>query len=197
MALPLVALVGSPSVGKSTIFNRLIGEKKSIVEETRGVTRDRIYAKASWLTIPFNVVDTGGIELENKPFQSQIRMQAELAIDEADLVIFVVDGKIGITDDDRLVAKMLHKANKPTIIAVNKIDDVALINNIYEFYALNLGDPIAVSGEHGIGIGDLLDKVIKELPREEEKPQEDGRPNIFLSSITSADISVVLPDFMK
>ncbi len=192
MALPLVALVGSPSVGKSTIFNRLIGEKKSIVEETRGVTRDRIYAKASWLTIPFNVVDTGGIELENKPFQSQIRMQAELAIDEADLVIFVVDGKIGITDDDRLVAKMLHKANKPTIIAVNKIDDVALINNIYEFYALNLGDPIAVSGEHGIGIGDLLDKVIKELPREEEKLLEDeeaikfcliGRPNVGKSSM--------------
>ncbi len=191
MSLPLVALVGSPSVGKSTIFNRLIGEKKSIVEETRGVTRDRIYAKTSWLTIPFNVVDTGGIELENRPFQQQIRMQAELAIDEADLVVFVVDGKIGITDDDKLVAKMLHKANKPTIIAVNKIDDIDIINNIYEFYALDLGDPIAVSGEHGIGIGDLLDKIIHTLPREEDIPQEDdsikfcliGRPNVGKSSM--------------
>ena len=194
MSLPLVALVGSPSVGKSTIFNRLIGEKKSIVEETRGVTRDRIYAKTSWLTIPFNLVDTGGIELENRPFQQQIRMQAELAIDEADLVIFVVDGKIGITDDDKLVAKMLHKANKPTIIAVNKIDDIDLINNIYEFYALDLGDPIAVSGEHGIGIGDLLDKIIHSLPREEDIKEEDdsikfcliGRPNVGKSSIFNA-----------
>ena len=194
MSLPLVALVGSPSVGKSTIFNRLIGEKKSIVEETRGVTRDRIYAKTSWLTIPFNLVDTGGIELENRPFQQQIRMQAELAIDEADLVIFVVDGKIGITDDDKLVAKMLHKANKPTIIAVNKIDDIDLINNIYEFYALDLGDPIAVSGEHGIGIGDLLDKIIHSLPREEDIKEEDdsikfcliGRPNVGKSSMFNA-----------
>ena len=194
MSLPLVALVGSPSVGKSTIFNRLIGEKKSIVEETRGVTRDRIYAKTSWLTIPFNLVDTGGIELENRPFQQQIRMQAELAIDEADLVIFVVDGKIGITDDDKLVAKMLHKANKPTIIAVNKIDDIDLINNIYEFYALDLGDPIAVSGEHGIRIGDLLDKIIHSLPREEDIKEEDdsikfcliGRPNVGKSSMFNA-----------
>ena len=192
MSLPLIAIVGSPSVGKSTIFNRIIGERKSIIEETRGITRDRIYGHTSWLTKPFNVVDTGGIEVENRPFQSQIRMQAELAIDEADIVIFIVDGQIGITDDDLLVSKMLHKANKPTILGVNKIDDISQINNIYEFYSLNLGDPIAISGEHGIGIGDLLDEVIKLLPKEEKEEvvEEDsikftliGRPNVGKSTL--------------
>lgn len=190
MSLPLVAIIGSPSVGKSTIFNRILGERKSIVEETRGVTRDRIYGKASWLTVNFNVVDTGGIELENRPFQESIRMQAEIAIEEADVIIFVVDGKIGMNDDDRLVSSMLHKANKPVILAVNKIDDVELMNNIYEFYALDLGDPIAVSGEHGIGIGDLLDKVIALLPKENSEIIEEGisfaligRPNVGKSSL--------------
>lgn len=191
MSLPLVAIVGSPSVGKSTIFNRIVGERKSIIEEQRGVTRDRIYASTSWLTIPFNVVDTGGIELENRPFQEQIRMQAEIAIDEADVVIFVVDGKIGLNDDDKLVARMLHKAKKETILAVNKIDNIDQINNIYEFYALDLGEPIAVSGAHGIGIGDLLDKTIKVLPKKAEEIKNNdaisfcliGRPNVGKSSL--------------
>lgn len=190
MSLPLVAIVGSPSVGKSTIFNRLVGERKAITEEIRGVTRDRIYHKTSWLTVPFNMVDTGGIELENRPFQEQIRMQAEVAIDEADLVIFVVDGKIGLTDDDKFIAKMLHKAKKPTILAVNKIDSLEQVNNIYEFYALSFGDPIAISGAHGIGIGDLLDRVIKELPKKEEEEVNSsisfcliGRPNVGKSSL--------------
>ncbi len=191
MSLPLVAIVGSPSVGKSTIYNRIVGEKKSIVEETRGVTRDRIYSKTSWLTIPFNVVDTGGIEVENKPFQEQIRIQAEIAIDEADVIIFVVDGKIGLNEDDYLIAKMLRKAKKPIILAVNKIDNIEQINNIYEFYALSLGDPIAISGEHGIGIGDLLDKVISVLPKKEDEIKNEsaisfsliGRPNVGKSSL--------------
>lgn len=190
MSLPLVAFVGSPSVGKSTIFNRILGERKSIVEETRGVTRDRIYGKASWLTVNFNVVDTGGIELENRPFQESIRMQAEIAIDEADVIVFVVDGKIGVNDDDKLVSSMLHKSNKPVILAVNKIDDVDLMNNIYEFYSLDLGDPLAVSGEHGIGIGDLLDKIISLLPKDNSEVIEEGisfaligRPNVGKSSL--------------
>lgn len=190
MSLPLVAIVGSPSVGKSTIFNRIVGERKAITEEIRGVTRDRIYHKTSWLTVPFNMVDTGGIELENRPFQEQIRMQAEVAIDEADLVIFVVDGKIGLTDDDKFIAKMLHKAKKPTILAVNKIDSLEQVNNIYEFYALSFGDPIAISGAHGIGIGDLLDRVIIELPKKEEEEVNSsisfcliGRPNVGKSSL--------------
>ena len=190
MSLPLVAIVGSPSVGKSTIFNRIVGERKAITEEIRGVTRDRIYHKTSWLTVPFNMVDTGGIELENRPFQEQIRMQAEVAIDEADLVIFVVDGKIGLTDDDKFIAKMLHKAKKLTILAVNKIDSLEQVNNIYEFYALSFGDPIAISGAHGIGIGDLLDRVIKELPKKEEEEVNSsisfcliGRPNVGKSSL--------------
>lgn len=190
MSLPLVAIVGSPSVGKSTIFNRIVGERKAITEEIRGVTRDRIYHKTSWLTVPFNMVDTGGIELENRLFQEQIRMQAEVAIDEADLVIFVVDGRIGLTDDDKFIAKMLHKAKKPTILAVNKIDSLEQVNNIYEFYALSFGDPIAISGAHGIGIGDLLDQVIKELPKKEEEEVNSsisfcliGRPNVGKSSL--------------
>ena len=121
MSLGLVAIVGSPSVGKSTIFNRIIGEKKSIIEEQRGITRDRIYSHTSWLTKEFDIVDTGGIEIENRPFQQQIRMQAEIAINEADVIVFVVDGQIGLNDDDRLVANMLYKSKKPCILVVNKI----------------------------------------------------------------------------
>src|SRR5574344_964773 len=193
MALGLVAIVGTPSVGKSTIFNRIIGQKKSIIEEERGVTRDRIYGKASWLTRSFMCVDTGVIELENRPFQEQIRMLALMAIDEADVIIFVVDGKIGVTDDDKLVASILDKSKKPIILAVTKIDSIEHINNIYEFYALGLGDPIATSGMHGIGIGDILDQVISKLPKEESEMNEEaikfaiiGRPNVGKSSLTNA-----------
>ena len=193
MALGLVAIVGSPSVGKSTIFNRIIGEKKSIIEEERGVTRDRIYGKATWLTRSFMCVDTGGIELANHPFQEQIRMQAQIAIDEADVIIFVVDGNTGLTDDDKLVARMLHRSNKAIILAVNKIDNIEKVHNIYEFYALGIGDPIAVSGIHGIGIGDILDTIIKKLPIEESEMNETairfaiiGRPNVGKSSLSNA-----------
>lgn len=193
MSIGIVAIVGSPSVGKSTIFNRIIGERKSIIEERRGVTRDRIYAKGSWLTRDFILIDTGGIELENRPFQEQIRMQAEIAIKEANVILFVVDGKLGLNDDDLLVASMLHKANKPVVLAVNKIDDSNLIANIYDFYRLGVGEPIAVSGAHGIGIGDVLDEIIKKLPNEVEETIDNsikfsviGRPNVGKSSLVNA-----------
>lgn len=193
MSIGTVAIVGSPSVGKSTIFNRIIGERKSIIEERRGVTRDRIYAKASWLTRDFILIDTGGIELENRPFQEQIRMQAEIAIKEANVILFVVDGKLGLNEDDLLVASMLHKSNKPVVLAVNKIDDSNLIANIYDFYRLGVGDPIAVSGAHGIGIGDVLDEIIKKIPDEVEETIDNsikfsviGRPNVGKSSLVNA-----------
>lgn len=193
MSKKLVAIVGAPSVGKSTIFNRIIGERKSIIESQRGVTRDRIYAHASWLTRPFNVVDTGGIEVENRPFQEQIRAQVEIAIDEADIIVVVVDGKIGLTDDDQMVARMLYKTDKPIILAVNKIDDAHLKNNVYEFYSLGLGDPIPVSGAHGVGIGDILDKIVSYIPEDEESEDSDeikfsiiGQPNVGKSSLCNA-----------
>lgn len=194
MSLGLVAIVGSPSVGKSTIFNRIIGEKKSIIEETRGVTRDRIYAHTSRLTKNFDIVDTGGIELADTTFQRQIRMQVEIAIEQADVILFVVDGRIGLNEDDYLVARMLYKSKKPVVLAVNKIDDSHLINNKFEFYSLGLGEPIAVSGAHGIGIGDVLDKIVEILSKNEEKDSQlsglrfsiIGRPNVGKSSLCNA-----------
>lgn len=193
MSLGLVALVGSPNVGKSTIFNRLVGTRLSIVEDTPGITRDRIYGTGEWLTKKFSVVDTGGVEIKNAPFQEEIRAQVQIAIDEADVIVFVVDGKKGLSGDDRAVAKMLYKANKPVILAVNKIDNVESTGNAAEFYSLGLGDPICISSSHGIGIGDLLDKIIKLLPEEKEEENKDaisfcfiGRPNVGKSSLTNA-----------
>ena len=189
----ICAIVGRPNVGKSTIFNRIIGERKSIVEDTPGVTRDRIYGKVEWLTKEFRVIDTGGIQLADQPFQKEIEMQVEIAIDEADSIIFIVNGKDGLTNDDEYIAKMLIKSGKPVVLAVNKIDDTHLINNIYEFYALGLGDPIAVSGVHGIGIGDILDAVVKTFPEKSRKEYEGmtsfsliGRPNVGKSSLVNA-----------
>ena len=189
----VVAIVGRANVGKSTIFNRMVGERISIVEDVAGVTRDRIYAKASWLTKEFSVIDTGGIELENASFTTQIKMQAEIAIEEADVIVFVVNGREGITKEDEYVASLLQKSRKPIILVVNKIDDNQFRDYIYEFYALGVGDPIPVSGSHGIGIGDLLDQIINQLDLQDEETNEDeisfsiiGRPNVGKSSLTNA-----------
>ena len=189
----VVAIVGRANVGKSTIFNRIVGERISIVEDVAGVTRDRIYASATWLTKEFRLIDTGGIELEDASFTTQIKMQAEIAIEEADLIVFVVNGREGITREDEYVARLLQKTSKPIILAVNKIDDNAFKDDIYEFYNLGIGDPIPVSGSHGIGIGDLLDEIIKNLDFVEEEFDEDeirfsiiGRPNVGKSSLTNA-----------
>ena len=172
---------------------RIVGERISIVEDIAGVTRDRIYATASWLTKEFRLIDTGGIELKDASFTTQIKMQAEIAIEEADLIIFVVNGREGVTQEDEYVARLLQKTKKPILLAVNKIDDGAFINDIYDFYSLGIGDPIPVSGSHGIGIGDLLDEVIKKLDFTEEEFAEDeirfsiiGRPNVGKSSLTNA-----------
>ena len=193
MSLPLIALVGAPNVGKSTIFNRIVGSRLSIVEDTPGVTRDRLYGTGEWLTRKFKIVDTGGVEIANRPFQIQIRAQAEIAIEEADVIVFVVDGKLGVTSDDRVVAKMLYKSGKPVILAVNKVDNADRLSDAQEFYSLGLGDPIPVSGAHGIGIGDVLDQIVAQISEKEDVDYGSaitfsliGRPNVGKSSITNA-----------
>lgn len=193
MALSVVAIIGSPNVGKSTIFNRIIGRRRSIIDDQPGVTRDRLYETTSWLGRSFRLIDTGGIEVANRPFQEQIRIQAQLAIDEADVIVFITDGKKGVSSDDRLIAKMLYKSKKPVILAVNKIDNQNMLVNLGEFYSLGLGEPIATSGEHGIGIGDVLDRIVKTIPEKEEENYEDaitfsiiGRPNVGKSSLVNA-----------
>lgn len=188
-----VALVGSPSTGKSTIFNRIIGKRKSIVSEEHGITRDRLYAEAEWLGETFTLIDTGGLEIVNAPFQKEIRAQVEYAIDEADVIIFLVDGKAGLTANDDYVRSLLFKVKKKVVLACNKIDDVDHMYRIYDFYSLGFGEPIAVSGAHGIGLGDLLDKVVKMLPKKSPKAYDNaitftfiGRPNVGKSSLTNA-----------
>lgn len=190
-----VALVGSPSTGKSTIFNRIIGERKSIVSEEHGITRDRLYAEAEWLGETFTLIDTGGLEIVNAPFQKEIRAQVEYAIDEADVIIFLVDGKAGLTANDDYVRSLLFKVKKKVVLVCNKIDDVDHMYRIYDFYSLGFGEPIAVSGAHGIGLGDLLDKVVKMLPKKSPKAYDNaitftfiGRPNVGKSSLTNAVI---------
>ncbi|VEU80695.1 ribosome biogenesis GTPase Der [Haploplasma axanthum] len=189
----VVAIVGRPNVGKSSLFNRIAGDKIAITDDEIGVTRDRIYAKAEWLTKKFSLIDTGGIDIIDAPFLSQIKEQALLAMDEADVIIFLTDGKSGVTDGDSYIAKQLYQTNKPVVLAVNKIDDVNQINNIYEFYQLGFEDPIAISSNHGIGIGDLLDRVISYMKDDKEIIDESaikfsiiGRPNVGKSSLTNA-----------
>lgn len=189
----ILAIVGRPNVGKSTIFNRIIGERKSIVEDTPGVTRDRIYGKAEWLTKDFRIIDTGGIQLADQPFREEINMQVEIAIEEADSILFVVSGKDGVTLDDEYIARLLQKSGKPVILVVNKIDDISQSDAIYEFYSLGLGDPIAISGVHGIGTGDMLDAIVSSFPKKDRKEYDGmtrfcliGRPNVGKSSLVNA-----------
>jgi GTPase len=188
-----VAIVGRPNVGKSSFFNRLIGQRHAITDDRPGITRDRLYAKAEWLGHRFQVIDTGGIDYVDAPFLAEIKVQAEIAMDEADVIIMVVDGIAGLHEADQLVAKILFKRQKEVILVVNKIDDLSKMTQIYEFYALGLGDPIGVSTIHGIGIGDVLDKIVALKPQHIVVDTKDsisfaivGRPNVGKSSLLNA-----------
>ncbi|RXS54717.1 ribosome biogenesis GTPase Der [Lacticaseibacillus rhamnosus] len=193
MVLPTLAIVGRPNVGKSTIFNRILGERVSIVEDTPGVTRDRIYGKSEWLGKEFAVIDTGGIDLGDEPFLAQIKDQAEIAIDEADVILFLTSIEAGVTDADERVAQILYRANKPVVLAVNKVDNPERRQDIYDFYSLGFGEPLPLSGTHGIGLGDVLDAILAAFPNEASADEDDsikfsliGRPNVGKSSLVNA-----------
>ena len=194
MAKPLVAIVGRPNVGKSTFFNRITGTKLAIIEDTPGVTRDRIYADAEWLNKEFTLVDTGGVDLNTDDvLLKQMRVQVEIAIEAAQLILFLVDGKTGITAEDYEVAKMLRKSKKPVIVVVNKIDNKKDEQNLFDFYELGLGDVVGISSTQGLGLGDLLDDIIGELGEFETDGEEEdslkialvGKPNVGKSSLTN------------
>ena len=180
MSKPVVAIVGRPNVGKSTLFNVIAGDTISIVKDTPGVTRDRIYADCTWLNMNFTLIDTGGIEPDSSDIiLSQMREQAEIAIATADVIVFIVDVRQGLVDADSKVADMLRKSHKPVILAVNKVDSLAKFgNDVYEFYNLGIGDPIPVSGASRLGIGDLLDEVVKHFDASQMEEEEDDRPRI-------------------
>ena len=195
MAKPIVAIVGRPNVGKSTLFNRIAEKRVSIVDDTPGVTRDRIYADAEWTGHEFALVDTGGIDFnETDELLPAMRNQAKLAMEEADVILFVVDGKVGITDVDQIIVSMLRTTKKPVVLAVNKVDNLKGVTDSYEFYGLGLGEPFAVSAVNALNLGDLLDAIVEALP--EEVPIEDepdtirvavvGRPNVGKSSLVNA-----------
>ena len=195
MSKPIVAIVGRPNVGKSTLFNALAGETISIVKDTPGVTRDRIYADATWLNYSFTLIDTGGIEPESKDvILAQMRDQAQIAIDTADVIIFITDVRQGLVDADSKVADMLRRSGKPVLLVVNKVDSFAkFMPDVYEFYNLGIGDPIPISASSKLGMGDMLDEVVKYFPTEEEEEEENeiphiaivGKPNVGKSSIVN------------
>lgn len=194
MSKPIVAIVGRPNVGKSTLFNYIGQKRVSIVEDIPGVTRDRVYLDAEWLDRQFTMIDTGGIELESTDkILTAIRYQAKLAIEEADAILFVVDGKVGLTAADEAVAVILRNTRKPVLVVVNKVDNMQKANEIYEFYNLGLGDPIAISAANALNIGDLLDEVVKVLPNDEVIEEDNeiikvaiiGRPNVGKSSLVN------------
>lgn len=195
MARPVVAIVGRPNVGKSSVFNRIIGQRVAIEENTPGVTRDRLYGLAEWLGRQFNIIDTGGIDIySDDELLQQVREQAELAIREAQVIIFVVDGQTGLTPADEEIARILHKSNKPVVVAVNKVDHPNQREVLYDFYTLGFGEPFPVSAIHGTGFGDLLDQVIHHFPSTDDEDYDEdviriaviGRPNVGKSSLVNA-----------
>jgi GTP-binding protein len=195
MGRPIIAIVGRPNVGKSTIFNRIIGDRLAIVEDKPGITRDRIYGIGEWLNREFSIIDTGGIEIDGEDeILRSVRMQAELAIEEADVIIFMVDAKAGVTTADQEVAQLLFRSRKPVVLAVNKVDNIQRQDEIYEFYSLGFGDPVPISGAHGIGIGDLLEAAAAHFPEDTEEEYGEevirvaliGRPNVGKSSLVNA-----------
>ena len=193
MSKPTIAIVGRPNVGKSTIFNRIIGERVSIVEDEPGVTRDRIYGQGEWLDKEFSLIDTGGITLENLPLDVEIKSQAEIAIDEADVIIFIADVRDGVTPLDESIAKILYRSDKPVVLAVNKADNPEQRASIYEYYSLGLGDPYPISGTHGLGLGDLLDEVVTHFTDDYLEVYDEsvirfsliGQPNVRKSSLVN------------
>lgn len=194
MGKPIVAIVGRPNVGKSTLFNKLAGKRIAIVQDTPGVTRDRIYAEAEWLNYKFTMIDTGGIEPESEDIIiSQMRRQAQIAIETADVIVFLVDGKSGITPADYEVSQMLRKSKKPIVLVVNKVDRIAEEDNAYEFYNLGIGEPIAISASQGLGLGDMLDRVVEHFDSIIGENEEDeyvriafvGKPNVGKSSLVN------------
>ena len=195
MSKPLVAIVGRPNVGKSTFFNKMAGKRISIVEDMPGVTRDRLYADAEWLNHQFTLIDTGGIDVKSEDvLLKQMRRQAEIAMETADVICFFVDARDGLTDDDKDVAQLLRRTRKPVILVVNKIDYLGLNDNLYEFYELGLGDPIGISSVNMLGFGDLLDRIIENIPSDSIANEDEehiiqlaivGRPNVGKSSLTN------------
>ena len=194
MAKPLVAIVGRPNVGKSTFFNQMAGHRIAIVEDTPGVTRDRVYADCEWQNYKFTLIDTGGIDpLSDDPLLSQMRRQAEIAIETCDVILFFVDGKNGMTADDESVADMLRRSGKPVMLIVNKVDNIRMMDNIYEFYNLGIGDPIGISSVNLLNFGDMLEELCKNFPDpDEEEPEVDaiqiavaGKPNVGKSSLVN------------
>ncbi len=193
MSLPLVAVVGRPNVGKSTFFNKVVGRRVAIVEDTPGVTRDRIYAEAEWCGVRFALIDTGGIEPNSKdiiPFR--MREQAEMAMDTSDVILFMVDGREGLTAADREVGEMLMKTGKKVVLAVNKVDKPVLPDDFYDFYELGLGEPIAISSANMLNFGDLLDEIVANLPEGAGSEEDDsikiamiGKPNVGKSSLVN------------
>ena len=192
MGKPVVAIVGRPNVGKSTLFNKLAGKRIAIVQDTPGVTRDRIYAEAEWLNHNFTMIDTGGIEPTNEDIiMAQMRRQANIAVETADVIVFIVDGKAGLHPSDYEVAQMLRKSNKPIVLVVNKVDRIELEDNAYEFYNLGMGTPVTISASQGLGLGDMLDEVVKHFNSDGANEEDDeyvriamiGKPNVGKSSL--------------